>query len=118
MAQTEIQSQKQSQQSQTVAQIAVPVTDLSELESIGDRLWHIAQLQRDDSASLLKILRILEEIHKRIRDDLFQPSLPNSRHELFNLLRDIETNGGWPHIYRMKINEICQYLEKSEELEE
>ncbi len=107
MAQTEIQSQNQSQQGQ--------IADLSEIKAISDRLWQIAQSQQGNSASLLQILRILEENHKRIRDDLFQPALPTSRHELFNLLRDIETNGGWPHIYRMKINEICRYLEEPEE---
>ncbi|ELS31274.1 MULTISPECIES: hypothetical protein [Pseudanabaena] len=110
MAQTEIQSQKQSQQGQT--------DDLSELEQLTDRLWQTAQAQQSSSANLLQILRVLEALHKRIRDDLFQPSLPTSRHELFNLLRDIETNGGWPHIYRMKINEICRYLEQPEEPEE
>ena len=110
MAQTEIQSQNQSQQGQ--------IADLSELEAISDRLWQLAQDQQGDAASLLQILRVIEIVHKRIRDDLFQPALPTSRHELFNLLRDIETNGGWPHIYRMKINEICRYLEQSEELEE
>jgi fido (protein-threonine AMPylation protein) len=107
LAQTEIQSQKQSQQEKTV--------DISELEAISDRLWEIAQGQQSSSANLLQMLRVLESIHKRIRDDLFQPALPKSRHELFNLLRDIETNGGWPHIYRMKINEICQYLEQDED---
>ncbi len=109
MAQTEIQSQNQSQQGQTA--------DLSELEAISDRLWQLAQDQEGNAASLLQILRVVEVVHKHIRDDLFQPALPTSRHELFNLLRDIETNGGWPHIYRMKINEICQYLEQPEELE-
>lgn len=109
MAQTEIQSQNQLQQEETA--------DLSEFEAISDRLWQIAQDQQGNSASLLQILRDLEAIHKRIRDDLFQPALPTSRHELFNLLRDIETNGGWPHIYRMKINEICRYLEQPDESE-
>jgi len=110
LAQTEIQSQNQSQQGQ--------IADLSELETISDRLLQIAQDQQSNPANLLQILRVLESIHKRIRDDLFQPALPTSRHELFNLLRDIETNGGWPHIYRMKINEICRYLAQPEDLEE
>jgi len=107
LAQTEIQSQNQSQQGQTA--------DLSELEALSDRILQISQAHQGDAESLLQILRILETLHKRIRDDLFQPALPISRHELFNLLRDIETNGGWPHIYRMKINEICRYLEQPEE---
>jgi hypothetical protein len=106
LAQTEIQSQNQSQQGQTA--------NLSELESLSDRILQISQAYQGDAESLLQILRILETLHKRIRDDLFQPALPISRHELFNLLRDIETNGGWPHIYRMKINEICRYLEQTE----
>ncbi|MFM7887498.1 MAG: hypothetical protein ACKPCM_12580 [Pseudanabaena sp.] len=107
MSQTEIQSQNQSQQGQTA--------DLSELEALSDVILRISQAHQGDAGSLLQILRILETLHKRIRDDLFQPALPTSRHELFKLLRDIETNGGWPHIYRMKINEICRYLEQSEE---
>lgn len=110
MAQTEIQSQNQSQQEQ--------ITDLSDIEAISDRIWQLAQEQQNNPVELLQILRILEAIHKRIRDDLFQPALPISRHELFNLLRDIETNGGWPHIYRMKIHEICRYLEQEENGEE
>ncbi len=110
MAQTEIQSQNQLQQGQT--------TDLPDLEVLSDRIWQISQSHQDNAESLLHILRVLEALHKRIRDDLFQPALPISRHELFNLLRDIETNGGWPHIYRMKINEICRYLEQPEESEE
>jgi hypothetical protein len=109
LAQTEIQSQNQSQQGQTA--------DLSELEALSDRILQVSQAHQGDAESLLQILRILEALHKRIRDDLFQPALPISRHELFNLLRDIETNGGWPHIYRMKINEICRYLEQPEEIE-
>ena len=110
LAQTEIQSQNQLQEEK--------IADLSDLEMISDRIWQFAQEQEGDSTSILQILRVLEAIHKRIRDDLFQPALPTSRHELFNLLRDIETNGGWPHIYRMKINEICRYLEQPEELAE
>lgn len=107
MAQTEIQTQTQPQQESP--------TSLSELEVTVEHLWQIAQSQSNDPAGLLHLLRVLESTHKRIRDDLFQPALPNSRHELFNLLRDIENNGGWPHIYRMKINEICQYLERPDD---
>jgi len=110
LSQTEIQTQTRSQQER--------VKNLSELEVTVDRLWEIAQSHSGDTSGLLHILRVLESLHKRIRDDLFQLALPNSRHELFNLLRDIETNGGWPHIYRMKINEICKYLEQLDDEDE
>ncbi|OIP79022.1 MAG: hypothetical protein AUK48_00460 [Oscillatoriales cyanobacterium CG2_30_44_21] len=102
MAQTETQTQSQSQPESPTSQ--------SQLEGTVEQLWQIAQSQGNSPERLLYVLRVLEATHKRIRDDLFQPALPNSRHELFNLLRDIETNGGWPHIYRMKIEEICKYL--------
>ncbi|MDX2255501.1 MAG: hypothetical protein NW214_08305 [Pseudanabaenaceae cyanobacterium bins.39] len=114
MTQNEIESPTQLQQQQMQDPIDLSKID-AEINVICDRLWQLAQLQQKRPQGLLRILRDLETLHRQIRDDLFQPALPTSRHELFNLLRDIEGNGGWPHIYRMKINEICQYLEQIED---
>jgi hypothetical protein len=63
------------------------------------------------------LLRVIEALHRNIREELFQPALPTSRHELFALLRDIEAAGGWPYIYRLKIEEVCQNLDQLNELE-
>lgn len=113
MTQNEIESQTPLQQQMQDPDELAKIE--AEINVICDRLWQIAQLQQKHPQNLLSMLRSLETLHRNIRDDLFQPSLPTSRHELFNLLRDIESNGGWPHIYRMKINEICRYLEQIED---
>jgi hypothetical protein len=59
-----------------------------------------------DSLGLLALLRLLEQMHREICEVHFQPSLPNTRQALYTLLRDIEAEGGWPHIPRMKIQAL------------
>lgn len=89
-----------------------PKINLEEgLQSIRNITWAIAQEHQDDSLSLLAILRLLEQVHQEIRDDLFQQSLPDNRQSLYKLLRDIETKGGWPYIYRMKLQSIMEKME-------
>lgn len=62
-----------------------------------------AAMHQNDSIALLALLRALEALHREIREDLFQASLPDSRQALYALLRDIEEQGGWPYIDRMKL---------------
>ncbi len=59
-----------------------------------------------DSLSLLALLRLLEGQHREICEVHFQPSLPDTRQALYTLLRDIEAEGGWPHIPRMKVQAL------------
>lgn len=58
---------------------------------------------------LLSLLRILETLHRQIRSDLFEPSLPNTRKNLYEILRDIEETGGWPYIERMKLQKFLEH---------
>jgi len=90
----------------------IPKINLEEgLQSIRHITWAIAQDNQGDSLSLLAILRLLEQVHQEIRDGLFQQSLPDNRQSLYKLLRDIETKGGWPYIYRMKLQSIMDKIE-------
>jgi hypothetical protein len=59
---------------------------------------------------LLALLRTLERLHQEIRDSFFQDALPDNRQALYNLLRDIETSGGWPYIHRMKLQSLLKQL--------
>lgn len=93
----------------------IPKINLEEgLQSIRNITWAIAQDYQGDSLSVLAILRLLEQVHQEIRDELFQQSLPDNRQSLYKLLRDIETKGGWPYIYRMKLQSIMEKMDLEE----
>ena len=75
----------------------------NELKMIADRVDAIAKECGDDSDQLLALLRTLEGLHRRICAEQFEPSLPNTRKDLYALLRDMEEQGGWPYIKRGKL---------------
>ncbi len=78
--------------------------DLREqLDCLIDTVKSMAGQQEGNSQGLLSILRTLEILHREIRVDLFEPTLPDTRKDLYNLLKDIEESGGWPYIERMKL---------------
>jgi hypothetical protein len=62
----------------------------------------VAQYQ-GDGVALLKLLRTLEELHRDIREGPFQNALPDNRQALHTLLKDVEADGGWPYINRMRL---------------
>ncbi|MGB3694307.1 MAG: hypothetical protein WA865_04175 [Spirulinaceae cyanobacterium] len=84
--------------------------DLSHLpkqqQEIVDLTWALARQHQEDSYNLLSLLRTLELLHREIREELFQPSLPDNRQKLYNLVKDIEETGGWPYIERMRLNAL------------
>ncbi len=80
------------------------------MAALAEGVKAVAAEHRDDPRQLLAILRALEEVHHEICRDWFTPALPNTRHELFDLLRDIEAHGGWPYIYRISLSDLCQRL--------
>ena len=84
-----------------------------QLAELTKQIEAIAQQHQNSVPALLEILRTLDAQHRHICQNLFIPALPNTRHALFNLLLDIEAKGGWPHIYRISLKELCQNLEKA-----
>lgn len=92
-----------------------------ELEQLESRLqealhfiWDIAYESKNETFKLLEILRRLESLHQQIRDSFFQESLPNNRQALYALLKDIEAKGGWPYIYRLKLQELMERMSRDE----
>ena len=69
-----------------------------------------SQKCHNDPQELLELLRTLEKLHQDIRINLFEPSLPNTRNDLYDLLLNIEESGGWPYIERMKLRAFLQNL--------
>lgn len=82
----------------------------AELEELKATVWDIAQGYQANSRSLLALLRTLEHLHRKIREEMFEPSLPNTRRSLYLLLKEIEETGGWPYIERMKIQTFLHTL--------
>ncbi|MDY6782958.1 MAG: hypothetical protein SW833_10490 [Cyanobacteriota bacterium] len=70
----------------------------------------LAREHQGDCQGLLALLRSLEQLHRTIQEEMFQPALPNTRHELYNLLKEIEETGGWPYIARMKLQAFAVCL--------
>ncbi|EKQ68897.1 hypothetical protein OsccyDRAFT_3450 [Leptolyngbyaceae cyanobacterium JSC-12] len=82
----------------------------SQMQKAIDFIWDAAYESRNDTLKLLEILRKLENLHQQIRDSFFQESLPTSRQALYALLKDIEAKGGWPYIYRVKLQELMERM--------
>ena len=82
----------------------------SELQAIATTVRSLAQHGQGDSLALVALLRQLEDLHREIRDGIFQTSLPDNRQALYALLKDIEAEGGWPYIERMKLQSFLANL--------
>jgi hypothetical protein len=80
----------------------------NKLEKLTTEIWKLAENSQEDSLLLVTILRKLELSHRQIREQMFEPSLPDTRHHLYLLLRNIEESGGWPYIERMRLQNICE----------
>lgn len=91
----------------------------SELEAIAFKVREVAHQYQGDGLALLQLLRLLEALHREIRDDSFQQALPDNRQALYAMLRDMEAEGGWPYIHRMKLRSLLvSLLQESEEQSE
>ena len=82
-----------------------------ELQRITTNIYHLAQKHQHDSLFLLSLLRSLESLHRQIRSNMFETSLPETRNDLYNLVKDIEDQGGWPYIERMRLQELLKNME-------
>ncbi len=89
-----------------------PSADLSQLIEV---VHAAAQSRKGDSVKLLALLRLLNELHYEIRDTLFRDALPDNRQHLYRLLKDIEQEGGWPYITRMKLTALLEHIEEANE---
>ncbi|MGJ5673350.1 MAG: hypothetical protein ACR9NN_07030 [Nostochopsis sp.] len=80
------------------------------LQDIVSVVHDAAAFCQGDTIALLALLRQLEELHREIRDGAFQNNLPNNRQALYSLLKDIESEGGWPYIERMRLQQFLAHL--------
>ena len=84
----------------------------TDLQALMADIEAVAMARKGDEIALLELLRTLELLHQRIREDLFRDALPTNRQRLYHLLRDIEVSGGWPYIQRMRLRSLLANLEE------
>ena len=85
----------------------------AQLQAIATAVHDVASLSQGDAIALLGLLRHLEQLHRDIRDSAFQESLPDNRQKLYSLLKDIEAEGGWPYIERMRLKAFLATLPRA-----
>ncbi|MEN9218975.1 MAG: hypothetical protein Q6J33_08225 [Gloeomargarita sp. DG_2_bins_126] len=85
-----------------------------QLLAIAQAVREAVESRRGDVIALLSVLRLLEALHREIETGPFTAALPQTRRDLYNLLLDIETQGGWPYIYRRSLESLLTYLRQSE----
>jgi hypothetical protein len=88
----------------------------AEWDAIAQHVHNFAASHQGDGVALLGVLRLLEALHREICDGAFQETLPKTRHELYTLLKDIEAEGGWPYIGRMRLRHFLASLEEAEDV--
>ena len=81
------------------------------LKDTAKNICALAEKNRHDSLLLLSLLRDLEKIHRQIRVQYFEAALPQTRHDLYQFVKDIEDKGGWPYIERMRLKDLLQNIE-------
>ena len=84
------------------------------LADVAKDLFALAEKNQHDNLFLLSLLRSLEQIHRQIRVNYFDLALPQTRNDLYQFVREIEEQGGWPYIERMRLKELLQNLEHDE----
>ena len=88
---------------------------LSDWPDMADTFRALAKEHQGNPTELLALLRHLESLHQELREGLFQESLPNNRQQLYNLLKEIEAEGGWPYIPRMKLRSFLENFQSEDE---
>ena len=92
-----------------------PLTE--EIEKYCQQIRNLAEESEGNILELVLILRKVEEMHREIREKMLEPCLPDTRHRLYLLLKNLEETGGWPYIPRMRLTDLCQHLLLSSESE-
>lgn len=81
-----------------------------DLSKLMQDIQQAAQSRKGNCLELLQLLRMLEFLHRVIRDEEFQPSLPSTRQTLYALLAEIEEAGTWPNMPHVQLRFLLTNL--------
>ena len=86
------------------------------LKQTAKDIYVLAEKHSADSLFLLSLLRDLEQIHRQVRVRYFQAALPETRNDLYRFVKDIEEQGGWPYIERMRLKDLLKNMNQNDGL--
>jgi hemerythrin-like domain-containing protein len=86
------------------------------LKQTAKDIYVLAEEHHDDRLFLLSLLRDLEQIHRQVRVRYFQAALPETRNDLYRFVKDIEEQGGWPYIERMRLKDLLQNMNRNDSM--
>jgi hypothetical protein len=84
------------------------------LQALLAELSSLSQELANQPEALVDLLRQLEQLHRHIQDGPLRGSLPTDRHQLFELLQNLEQSGGWPYIPRPQLQNFLQQLQQNQ----
>ena len=88
----------------------------AQLNALRNIVRKLTSESQNNIGAILTILRELESVHQEVRVENFEKMLPRTRHELYPLLKEIEEQGGWPYIERMKLQTLISILDLAKDL--
>jgi hypothetical protein len=96
--------------SDSAAPAPAEASSSEEIEQHLEALLAIAEQRAGQPEGLLDLLRRIEKLHRAIQDGPFRSSLPSDRNDLFALLSEMESSGGWPYIPRLQLRTFIDLL--------
>jgi hypothetical protein len=84
-----------------------------EFQTVASEIYSLANRYQNEPAQLLALLRTLEKVHRDIQEGDFQNVLPQTRRDLYDFLRNMEEEGGWPYIPRRQLQSLLSKLRDS-----
>jgi len=81
----------------------------ADLEELQLHVSRLAQERQGNFRQLLELLHCLEDAYIFVREGPYMEALPDTRHELFRLLKDME-NDNWPLLPKPQIRVLLNHL--------
>ncbi|WP_287128474.1 hypothetical protein [Candidatus Cyanaurora vandensis] len=84
--------------------------DSYDLTLLKQQISRLATQRAGDLPALRELLYCLEEAFVLVRDGVYMNALPDNRHDLFEVLQEMEDNQSWPILPRVQVQHLLAHL--------
>lgn len=82
----------------------------ADLQALQKEVARLAETRNGDFRQLLELLHCLEDSYIYVREGPYMEALPDTRHDLFRLLKVMEQDD-WPLLPKPQIRALLEHLE-------